>query len=69
MIGYRCKNCLWWDNQHEGVKYIPLIDWKATPGFCRRRRAGVVGLGKSHHMGIHPIMDADEFCGEFKKDK
>jgi hypothetical protein len=29
---------------------------------------GVVGVEKNH-VGVQPVMDADEFCGEFKEDK
>jgi hypothetical protein len=48
MISHRCKKCLWWDRQHVSVKHIAKIDWKPTPGFCRRRRPGVVGVEKNH---------------------
>ena len=65
MISHRCKNCIWWDNQHISVRYITPVEWKPNPGFCRRRKAGVVGIEKNH-FGVHPVMDADEFCGEFR---
>ena len=68
MIDYKCKDCLWWDTEHVSVEYIVAIKWKPTPGFCRRRRAGVISVEKNH-VGVHPVMDADEFCGEFKEDK
>jgi len=67
MITHRCKNCLWWDNQHISVKYIVKIDWKPRPGFCRKRKPGAIAMEKNH-VGIQPVMDADEFCGEFRKD-
>jgi len=67
MITHRCKNCLWWDNQHISVQYIVKLDWKPNPGFCRRRKSGAILIEKNH-IGIHPVMDADEFCGEFKED-
>ena len=50
---------------HISVKYITQIEWKPNPGFCRRRKAGVIGIEKNH-IGVHPVMDGDEFCGEFK---
>lgn len=59
---------MWWDSQHTAVHYIEKIEWKPSPGFCRRRRPGVIGIGKNH-VGVQPVMDADEFCGEFKEDK
>jgi hypothetical protein len=68
MITHRCGKCLWWDNKHISVKHIPEIEWKPKPGFCRRRRPAAIGIGKNH-VGVQPIMDADEFCGEFKEDK
>lgn len=59
---------MWWDSVHVSVDYITQIEWKPNPGFCRRRKAGVIGIEKNH-VGVHPVMDADEFCGEFTKDK
>ena len=68
MIPYKCKFCLWWDNQHVSVKSIPVTIEKPTPGFCRKKRPNVI-MFKDHHFGAQPIMDAEEFCGEFKEDK
>ncbi len=67
MITHRCKKCRWWDNVHISVKSIPVTIEKPSPGFCRRRRPGVLGL-KSHHFGAQPVMDADEFCGDGYKE-
>ena len=67
MIGHRCKNCIWWDNQHESVKAIPVIPGKSNVGFCRKHKPGVILLEKVH-VGVQPVMDQDEFCGEFRGD-
>lgn len=67
MINHRCRKCLWWDNEHISVKSIPITTEKPNPGFCRKKIPNVV-LFKEHHMGIQPVMDADEFCGNFKED-
>ena len=53
---------------HISVQYITNIEWKPNPGFCRRRKAGVIGI-EQNHVGVHPVMDADEFCGEFTGEK
>jgi hypothetical protein len=50
---------------HISVKSIPATIEKPDPGFCRRRRPNVIGH-KEHHFGAQPVMDADEFCGEFR---
>jgi len=68
MINHRCKNCTWYDNEHISVSYIVELEWKPNPGFCRRRKAGVIGIEKNH-IAVHPVVDADEFCGEFTGDK
>jgi len=68
MIGYRCKDCLWWDNEHLSVTFIAMVEWKPNPGFCRKKRPGAILIEQSH-IGVQPVMDADEFCGEFKEDK
>jgi len=65
MVSHRCRNCAWWDNKHPSVARIPIELLKVEPGFCRRRKAGSLQIGQ-HLYGAHPVMDADEFCGEFK---
>ena len=65
MIGHRCKNCIWWDSQHPSVELVKPELGKQELGFCRRRRAGALRI-HNHFYGVHPVMDADEFCGEFK---
>lgn len=68
MIGHRCKNCLWWDNRGAFIKFLPEIPGKPEPGFCRRRKAGAVQY-QGAHVAIHPVHDAEEFCGEFSPDR
>ena len=67
MIDYRCKNCMWWDNEHESVKNIPPTTDKINPGFCRKKRPNVI-LFEAHHFGTQPVMDANDFCGEYTGD-
>lgn len=67
MISYRCKNCLWWDKEHISAALIPEISGKPVPGFCRKKRPNVLGF-KEHHLGVQPVMDENEFCGEYKED-
>jgi len=68
MITHRCKNCAWYDSEHISVSYIVKLEWKPNPGFCRRRKAGVIGIEKNH-IAVHPVVDADEFCGEFREEE
>ena len=68
MIAYRCKDCIWWDNQHPSVPHVPAELHKVNLGFCRRRKAGALRIGQ-YFYGVHPVMDAEEFCGEFKGSK
>ena len=58
---------MWWDRQHVSVESIPRTPQKPRPGFCRKKRPNVIGF-EGHHFGAQPVMDADEFCGEFKED-
>ena len=67
MIGHRCKDCLWWDNKHLSVEFLPKLDWKPNPGFCRKKIPGAILIEKSH-VGVQPVMDADEFCAEFREE-
>jgi len=68
MINFRCKNCKWWDNEHLVVKTIPVNLCKEHPGICRKHKPGAMKIN-GFHYGIQPILDADDFCGEFREDK
>jgi hypothetical protein len=65
MIGHRCRNCVWWDNEHGSVAAIPIELHKIDPGFCRKHKPGGLKVGQ-HFYGVQPVMDGDEFCGECK---
>jgi hypothetical protein len=68
MIGHRCRNCMWWDNRHPAVSNIPVEMAKVEPGFCRKHKPGAIRVG-AYYFGVQPVMDADEFCGEFRADQ
>jgi len=68
VIGHRCKNCLWWDSQHPSVKLIPTNLGKTDLGICRKHKPGALKIG-NHYYGVQPVMDGQEFCGEFRKDE
>ena len=57
-----------WDNQHPAIKLVPVELGKPSPGFCRKKIPGALKIG-TWYYGIQPIMDADEFCGEYKEDQ
>ena len=67
MIGHRCKKCIWWDNEHEYVKTIPLKLSKTNPGICRKHKPGALRIGE-YYYGVQPVMDGEEFCGEFREE-
>ena len=67
MIVNRCRNCMWWDNEHLSVQNIPIELGKTEPGFCRKHKPGSLRIGQ-HFYGVQPVTDADEFCGEFRKE-
>lgn len=67
MIGHRCENCIWWDNRHLSVRDIPLKLGKLEVGFCRKHKPGSLRIGE-HYYGVQPVMDAREFCGEFREE-
>ena len=61
----RCSDCLWWDDQHSSVADIPIQLGKMTPGFCRKHKPGSLRI-ELYFYGAQPIMDANEYCGEFR---
>lgn len=66
----KCEQCMWWDNSHERVKQIPLVPGISSPGFCRKHKPAAYAMkadgGFVYHIGIQPITDAHEGCGEFR---
>jgi len=67
MIGHRCKNCLWWDNQHPSIKLVEPERGKTDLGFCRKHKPAGLQINRWLY-GAQPVMDADEFCGEFREE-
>ena len=66
MVGHRCENCKWWDNQHESIKLVPAREGKIRMGFCRKHKPGAV-MKDGYYYGVQPLMGAGEFCGEFRE--
>ena len=46
----------------EKIEYIP------NPGICRKHKPASMNLN-GVYIGMQPVMDAEEFCGEFREDK
>ena len=68
MIEHRCKKCTWWDSQHPYVRTIPKMLSKENPGVCRKHKPGALAIDR-YYYGVQPVMDADEFCGEFREEQ
>ena len=60
MVTHRCKNCIWWDNQHGGLE-----EYKPYGGYCRKHKPISVLKGE-RYIGEWPIVDENDFCGEFR---
>lgn len=65
----RCKSCVWWDSAHPRVLTLPPIAGIQDPGICRRDRPDAVAVNASAtvFIGMQPIMDAEDFCGEHNR--
>ena len=66
MFGHRCKDCGWFDNQHESLKLIRLVAGKYEIGYCRKHFPIPSSL-EGHFWGNWPLTDINDFCGEFRK--
>ena len=61
---------MWWDNVHARLRYMPQIEGIDKPGICRKHRPSAFGLKKdklTYHIGVQPIMDADDGCAEHRE--
>jgi hypothetical protein len=63
----RFAPCLFWDNHHISLTYVARLEWKPNPGICRKKMPGAY-MYEGNYLGIQPLMDADEACGEWKED-
>ena len=66
MITHRCHRCIWWDKEHPSIEIVPTIPGKLNLGFCRKHKPGAERIN-GFYYGVQPVMDADEFCGEFRE--
>ena len=66
-----CKTCKWWDKDHPRLRFAPLVHGIPHPGFCRKHKPGAyTALNENKEafaIGIQPITDANECCGEWRK--
>ena len=72
MIGHKCSKCLWWDNEHKNVPVIKegghVKEYGKNPlGFCRKHKPAAT-MKEGLYMGIWPLTDENDFCGEFRED-
>lgn len=68
MVSNRCKTCAWFDNQHDSLKLITPIPGRFEIGYCRKHRPSVFFVNQVY-WGGSPIMDANDLCGEYRKDE
>ena len=65
----RCRDCMWWDNQHPRTQAFKAVAWLPSPGICRKHKPGSHRIEGAFYIGVQPFTDADDFCGEFREDK
>jgi len=61
MVSHRCKNCIWFDREHKSLLPTDHL------GYCRKHKPIVYGQGGKYYGGW-PLVDEDDFCGEFRGD-
>lgn len=62
MIGYRCKNCMWFDQEHTSLQDVP-----DNLGYCRKHKPMVYAI-QQRYYGAFPLLDINDLCGEFRED-
>ena len=70
MIGHRCRKCQWFDTEHGSLELIKeeLIAGKFEVGYCRKHKP-IVYLAEGKYWGGWPLVDVNDFCGEFREDQ
>jgi hypothetical protein len=63
MVNYRCINCRWFDNQHKS-----LLTVSKNLGYCRKHKPVIYQTEDNRYFGGWPLVDDDDFCGEFRQD-
>ncbi len=70
MISNRCHKCLWFDREHISLREV-VNGKNAVPenfGYCRKHKP-MVFSDKGRYYGGWPLVDINDFCGEFRKDE
>ena len=65
----KCKLCLWWDSDHDRIKAATQIPGIKTPGLCRKHKPGAEKIERGYYLGVQPIVDANDYCGEWREVK
>jgi len=60
MVTHRCKNCIWYDTEHESLKKVV-----GDLGYCRKHKPIVFERSGKYYGGF-PLLDKNDFCGEFR---
>lgn len=66
MIGYRCKDCVWFDKEHQSLSLVKLIPGKYDVGYCRKHFPGQIAA-EGKYWGSWPLVDINDLCAEFRK--
>jgi hypothetical protein len=63
MVSHRCHKCRWFDKEHISLKSIP-----DNFGYCRKHKP-VIYQFEERYYGGWPLVDINDFCGEFREDE
>lgn len=63
MVPFRCKNCKWFDRTHKSLK-----EFSDDYGYCRKHKPVIFRFNDKHY-GEWPLVDINDFCGEFRQDE
>ncbi len=62
MVSHRCRRCMWFDQEHSSLIEVP-----GDYGYCRKHKPLVYPL-EGRYYGGWPLVDVNDFCGEFRED-
>ena len=57
MLEMECDICAYWQREQE----------ESATGLCRRHSPSVVGTAESVGVGLWPITNSDDWCGEYER--
>jgi hypothetical protein len=66
-MNIKCGTCVWWDNEHASITFVPALKGQTLLGFCRKHKPIIYqDRTDGFFHGAWGVVDTNECCGEYR---